>query len=285
MSTALFLNTDKPIPKSWLKKKKILTNLQYLQEFLTETYGAICFYNDIKDGYTLFPENDSRRIETLSVYFPNKLDLQNNSVKERLEEAVGTDFYDRYIGAKEIKLCPLNGSVLIAQFSKDGQILGITIDKNARRLVGGVFDVIQYFIGNDIEGRRLARPNNFQQEIQTNNGFCIKTGAYIKDCIEAFLKNNGLPLVSKENGFYIAETEEIKVESESKIYKYNTTAYLKTIQLSFEKEMNAICLLRQNREKEFQNSLVFMTKDDWGIYKKAMGIDALPPVRNEEFKD
>ena len=145
-----------------------MTNLEYLAQFLTETYGAICFHNDSVDGYTTFPKESQLEMETLCVYFPNQLDLEIESVKARLLPSFGSLFYERYTGAKGIKLCTLNGCVLLARFAKNNKTLGITLDKTAYRLPGGVFDVT------------------------------------IKNKIETFLTKRGLPLVTSKNGFYVS---------------------------------------------------------------------------------
>ena len=50
-----------------------MTNLEYLEKFITETYGAICFHNAPEDGYRgyknyfsyNFTANCANRFETI----------------------------------------------------------------------------------------------------------------------------------------------------------------------------------------------------------------------------
>ena len=251
-----------------------MTNLEYLAQFLTETYGAICFHNDSVDGYTTFPKESQLEMETLCVYFPNQLDLEIESVKARLLPSFGSLFYERYTGAKGIKLCTLNGCVLLARFAKNNKTLGITLDKTAYRLPGGVFDVIQYFIGNNIENRILDRPNNYQQPIPTNNEFFIDTGDTIKNKIETFLTKRGLPLVTSKNGFYVSP------EQLSRSFEFS-----KEIQNCFLPQIEQISLLREERFKSFQNAFIKMEKKDFLAFRKVMGLDACPAKKANNFDD
>lgn len=262
-----------------------MTNLEYLSKFLTETYGAVCFHNDEMDGYTSFTVGEKKEIETLAIYFPNKLDEKILSVQKRLSNAVGEYFYKRYIGAKNLTLCPVNGSVLLVRFIKNGKTLGITIDETAYRLCGGIFDIIQYFIGNNIKDRVLERPNNYSQPMPTNNGFYIGTGENIKTCIERFLLKNNLPLISNENGFYVSEIYKTKTTEQAQNLEINYREPLKEIQLYFLNEDENIGKIRESRNREFQQSLRYMTRQDWEAFHQARGIDAMPIPRNNGFDD
>lgn len=75
-----------------------MTNLEYLDKFITETYGAICFHNAPEDGYARL--SDGVTMETLAIYFANELDLYDADRKERLTRAAGEKFYERYVGAR-----------------------------------------------------------------------------------------------------------------------------------------------------------------------------------------
>ncbi len=261
-----------------------MTNLEYLSNFLTEAYGTVCFHNEIVDGYIEYAKETGKQMETLSVYFPNRLDLWNPLVKERLTSAVGENFYERYIGAKNLLLCPVNGSILLVRFIKDGKTLGITIDATAHALCGGIYDVIQYFIGNNINGRILDRPNNYCQPVLSNNGFYIETGANIRNSIERFLTGKGLSIISKENGFYVAETYTIQPNESGQAFELNSREYLSKIQAYFPEELEKVQEIREKRSATFRMSLQYMTKEDWDAFHKARGLD-FAPVEQSGFDD
>lgn len=253
-----------------------MTNLEYLSNFLTEAYGTVCFHNDITDGYIEYAKETGKQIETLSVYFPNRLDLWNSLVKERLTSTVGENFYERYIGAQNLLLCPVNGSILLVRFIKDGKTLGITIDETACALCGGIYDVIQYFIGNTINGRILDRPNNYCQPMLSNNGFYIETGANIKNSIESFLTEKRSPLITKENGFYVAETYTTQPNENGQVFELNSREYLSKIQAYFSEELEKVQEIREKRRAEFKKSLQHMTKENWAAFHQARGLDSIP---------
>ncbi|MBQ8427968.1 MAG: hypothetical protein IJX18_01795 [Clostridia bacterium] len=261
-----------------------MTNLEYLNWFLTDTYGAICFHNDEKDGYRLFPKEQGKEMETLSVYFPNRLDLEDETVCERLTNAAGEKFYERYVGAKGVRLCRLNGSLLLVRFVKDGQTLGITVDNTMSRLAGGVRNLIDYFIGNEISEAVLDRPNNFRQSIPTNNDFCIETGENIQEKVESYLLARDMPIVSKSNGFYVAETLMEKL-SDGRTIKYNSMKYIEEIQKYFSLEMQEICSIRKAREDVFRKLLTYMSEADKNDFNNLMGLDREPIKRSSEFDD
>ncbi len=248
-----------------------MTNLEYLSEFLTQTFGAICFHNDTQDGYVTMPTSD-KKIETLSVYFPNEIDLDNQSVKNRLQSVAGKEFYLRYAGAKDIKMSAMCGNYLFACFYSDNQVLEIYANPTYVRLGGGISFVIQYFLGKDITGQKLQYPL-LHKQVKTNNDFSLPTGSDIKTVIEEYLTKRGLLLVTERNGFYV-ENKMQTVEQRRKLTEQ-----------SFRTQLQTIGAIGEQRNAEFQNALANMSKNDWLQYKQDLGVQLQTVQKNDQFDD
>lgn len=230
-----------------------MTNLEYLSEFLTKNYGAICFHNSMEDGYVVFDKNSEKSMETLSVYFANQIDLYNPAVKERLEKCCGKYFYKRYIGANNVKLSPLAGSFLATRYELNGVTLSIKYRMPDFHLGGGIWEIIKYFMGNRIDGEKLEYPK-ISCPIISNTGFIINEGDNIKTALEHYLTENNYPLVNRANGFYVA----------SSLSDESTDIFGMQILKANE--------IWKERGEAFKASLAFMTESDWDVYKRISGI-------------
>lgn len=229
-----------------------MTNLEYLEKFITETYGAICFHNATDDGYAEL--SDAIKMETLAIYFANAIDVRDIDRKERLTQAAGEKFYERYVGACGKKLCTLNGCVILTRYEKNGITRDIYLHFPAI-LGGGVMDIINYFAGNDISGRTLELPNNVNMPIPTNNDFRLDTGDEIKTVLEEYLSKKGLPLIREENGFFIKHE---KID-------YNDDVFWDNIE--------RVQKIQSERQVRLRRAFSFLTDSDRKIYDEEMGID------------
>lgn len=124
-----------------------MINLLAAQKFFSDTFGAVCFYNDYNDGYVTLDER--KKVETLSVYFPNKLDLYDQETKIRLIKAAGDNFYERYSGAKGKTLCGIRSSQLMVAYYVDHKTVGI-YSYNRLGLKGLINFLFDFFCGIDI---------------------------------------------------------------------------------------------------------------------------------------
>lgn len=228
-----------------------MTNLEYLQKFITETYGAICFHNDPVDGYAELA--DGAKMETLAVYFANAIDLCDTERKERLERAAGRQFYENYVGARGKKLCALSSCIILTRFEKNGKTCGIYLHFPLI-LGGGVMDIMNYFAGNDISGRKLELPNNVNMPVPSNNGFRLDTGDEVKKVLEEYLLNNGLPIVSERNGFFV-KRQNIDFKAEG-----------------FWQDVVRVQEIQDERHKALRQAFNSLTENDRRAYDEEMGV-------------
>ena len=229
-----------------------MTNLEYLDKFITETYGAICFHNAPEDGYARL--SDGVKMETLAIYFANELDLYDADRKERLTRAAGEKFYERYVGARGKKLCTLNSCMILTRYERNGVTRGIHLHFPII-LGGGVMDIINYFAGNDISGKRLELPNNVNMPIPVNNDFRLDTGDEIKTVLEEYLSGKDLPLITEENGFFVKHEN----------VDYNAEGFWDNIVRVQEIQSKQQACMRQ--------AFDFLNASDRKIYDEEMGID------------
>lgn len=229
-----------------------MTNLEYLDKFITETYGAICFHNAPEDGYARL--SDGVTMETLAIYFANELDLYDADRKERLTRAAGEKFYERYVGARGKKLCTLNSCMILTRYERNGVTRGIHLHFPII-LGGGVMDIINYFAGNNISGRRLELPNNVNMPIPTNNDFRLDSGDEIKTVLEEYLSRKGLPLITEENGFFVNH-ENISYKAEG-----------------FWDNIVRVQEIQSKRQARMRQAFNFLTESDRKIYDEEMGVD------------
>ena len=254
-----------------------MTNLEYLKWFVEETYGAICFHNDPEDGYVDYSDTDDKKMETLAVYFANELDLMDRPTARRLEKKAGKEFYKRYVGARGIRLCPVNSSVLFSAFSVNGKT--IKIFGRIFVFAGGIRWMMDYFVGRDIKNRIFDRPNDFCQPMPTNNDFVLNRGDDIKTALEKFLTQRNMPLVTEENGFYVSP------------YNYgeeiiNADIPVNQVVKYFGKGVLGKCnALNRERVERFNSCYLYMSKSDWEDFHKARGMDAIPPEKSSEYSD
>lgn len=238
-----------------------MTNLEYLEKFITATYGAICFHNDPEDGYVEL--SNGLKMETLAIYFANEIDLYDVDRKERLTKTAGEKFYERYVGARGKKLCTLNGCVILARYERDGNTCDIHLHFPLI-LGGGVMDIINYFAGNDIDGRTLELPNNVNMPVPTNNNFRLDTGDDIKTVLENYLLKSCLPLISEENGFF--------VKHENVNYKAEWVG----------QSIASVQEIQSKRQHSLIQAFKFLTEADWQVYNEEMGIDWCESNRDDD---
>lgn len=258
-----------------------MTNLEYLSKFLTETFGAICFHNDVRDGYVECSHGRNKKIETLAIYFPNEIDMYNEETRERLIELSGKEFYKRYIGAKNTKMSVLNGSTIVTRFILNNKTIGIEYSKSYFLMYSPLKYVIDYFLGENIDNQILGKHDTCE-EIKSNTSFRLRKNKLIKDEIEAYLTSMNLPLVTRDNGFYIAPVEEIKTEGEIFFVKDGKLTNL--IADNFLQEKLNISKIKQDRDDAFVKSLQILNQEDWKHIKRIVGGDK-KIIKNSEFDD
>lgn len=253
-------------------------NLINLKDFIEETFGAICFYNDSNDGWKKFGYD--KKINTLSIYFPNEIDLQNVEAKTRLSQVAGDEFYKRYKNTNNNRITPAMGSVIIAQFAIDDKTIMIKRTNVGLSASPFINFVIDYFIG-----KSFGEFFNFDvcKDINTNNDFCIKKGSNAKIALENYLNDSGKQIISKENGFFVFQTKNIVLPN-NKIIKVEDTQPENLMQKYFGNYWNEIEQIQINRNKYFEKSLQSLSKQDWNDYKKMIGMDC-SLENNPEFDD
>lgn len=235
-----------------------MTNLQLAENFFTDFFGAICFYNDPRDGYVKISDGH-RKIETLSVYFPNRVDLNDNETAERLTTACGNDFYKRYVGSKNLLLCGMQGSRLLASFWVDDKVVGM-MNFSGVGIKGNVEAIFDYFCGRDLDCLAESAVTALHNVV-TNNGQKFEKGMKLKGIADDYLKMLGVDNLRGE-GFYTEPTYEYKnfiIPDRQRIYE--------EINASFRKEYKAISEIAKKRADNFRKLLDLLTEEDWkGFY-------------------
>ena len=240
---------------------KKTTNLLLARQFFSEVFGAICFYNDAMDGYADF--NDGRSLETLAVYFPNKLDLYDEETKSRLAKEAGEDFYKRYCGSVGKMVCGMMSSKLLVAYYLNDAVLGIC-NYIKGGLKGGCDTIFDYFCG--IEINSLADgASHFLDTVQTNNGLAITKGNSIQTTMEDFL------FADRPSPF--EKSEFFRLQKKSKYYPVvEKRKMMDEILAVFPHEAENFCELAERRFQRFQQSFSRLTKDEFSAFKKDMGI-------------
>lgn len=241
-----------------------MTNLEYLQKFITEAYGALCFYNDSQDGYYAYPSESDKSVETLSIYFPNKLDLYVPEVKERIIAKYGKEVYDKYDGENVPMVGALSGQHLIHVYRIGGQVVSIA-DEYFLYRCGGVDYIIKYFLGQDISKYNLAPPYDTGKTVATYNGFVLKAGDNIKEVLEQFLRQHNLPLINVGNGFF----QEV-------YYNCNRLA-------GFSDTESPLRVLNERRDIYLRKYGEIMTKEEMQKQIESIGVSDV--ARTDEFDD
>lgn len=245
-----------------------MVNLLTAQKFFTDAFGAICFYNDSDDGYVVFSD-EHKAVETLSVYFPNKLDLYDKETKNRLVKAAGDNFYERYSGAKGKTLCGMRSSQLMVAYYVDKKIIGINC--YAHLGLKGLSDsIFKFFCGIDIncyaEGVRC-----FTQTIETNNGLLLEKGNNIQDVMEQYLKEidvnpNFYFRIPKKTDYYpVSEQQEM----------------LKKIGDLFAEQHSYFELLAEQRTARHNQLMGLLSDKDWDSFYADMHIVGSSGLKKE----
>lgn len=218
-----------------------MTNLKYLSNFLTDTFGAVCFYNSTIDGFVNFADKD-KNMETLLVVFPSFLDLNNCQVKDRVENKMGDLFYnDKQTFSS---LTPLFGGAIISSFTYKNITRIFYENISGYPIVQGIVD---YFAGNDLNNLTIKEMYHFKI-LQTSKDFDINPDKTLKQCIEDYLKFKKIPLVSSENGFY--KVPQLKNQAEVDSYIDETHLLVQT----FERELDNIKRLNNDLKTNFSQS-------------------------------
>ena len=253
-------------------------NLINLKDFMESAFGAVCFYNCPEDGWKMF--DNGKKMNTLTIYFPNEIDLQNVEVRKRLSKAVGNDFYKRYKNTDNFKVTPAMGSVIIAQFIINDET--ILIKRTNVGLCASPFInfVIDYFIGKSFN---KFYDFNIKQNIYVNNDLVARKGDNEKIVLEKYLNDRGEQTISKENGFFVMPLKKITLPNDKMIMLEDTQPETITIK-HFGERWNKIEQIQFNRNKQFEQTLQLLSKQDWDNYKKMIGMDS-PSVQNPEFED
>ena len=245
-----------------------MVNLLTAQKFFTDTFGAICFYNDFDDGYVVFSDG-RKEVETLSVYFPNKLDLYDKDTKNRLVKAAGDKFYERYSGSKGKTLCGIRSSQLMVAYYVDKKIIGINC--YAHLGLKGLSDsIFKFFCGINIncydESVRC-----FTQTIETNNGLLLEKGNNIQDVMEQYLKEidvnpNFYFRIPKKTDYYpVLEQQEM----------------LKKISDMFAEQHSYFELLAEQRTARHNQLMSLLSDKDWDSFYADMHIAVSSGLKEE----
>lgn len=249
-----------------------MTNLQVAQKFFSDTFGAICFYNDVKDGYTEF-EDGRTKIETLSVYFPNRLDLYDVEVKNRLTQVAGDKFYERYSGAENKIVCGMQANKLLVAFYLDGKVIGI-VNYIPIGLKGHCDLIFDYFSGVDLD-RYADEVVTFSVSVPTNNGLKMSKGLRIKTAIEQYLSDNNIMPLRKKFGYYVLPERsgeypvEVRQEAFRDINKY------------FKNENARFTEIAERRKENHTELFKFLSAEDWSTFYKDMGVNPPRPTRED----
>ncbi|MCR4898270.1 MAG: hypothetical protein K5892_03490 [Acholeplasmatales bacterium] len=95
-----------------------MSNLFELKSFLENNINCLCFYNRKEDGYKEKLNNNSLKINTLSVYFLNGIDYRI--------ESLANLYNDNGINKDKVeKMSGFFGNILFMELIKDGRIISI----------------------------------------------------------------------------------------------------------------------------------------------------------------
>ncbi len=292
-----------------------MTNLEYLAWFLEDTVGAICFHNDTEDGYREWQPSEGLEVETLAVYFPNKVDLEDKEVAERLVRKSGKDFYKRYKGTQGLVLCPIGGSVLFVRYSYNGE----TIKFSPEPFDGAVINyaplqiAVLYFLGYDISHVNVKYLSYVSME--TNNGFDFginsdmeiaheeflterKKATYngkFKANLEKFLIKHEMPLVTAENDFIVDYERPLPIGERldrgrdwihEKIQTYNRVKInRKACEVFGDEYIAHVKEIAKKRLRDPHSLQRFMTRDEVMAFLKADGWEYIKRARLEREKE
>lgn len=247
-----------------------MTNLEYLDKFLTETYGSICFHNDKEDGFVNFEEDSKKQMETLAVYFPCALDLQSKEITKRLIKVAGKDFYKRYVGNEGVKITPLFGCVTIARYVYNNKTLWYDYDVNFS-MYNIVREIVGYFLGDETFKAPISKLYKSIKILPANNDFKTNQKLSVKECIENYLNNKGLPLVNEVNNFEMFEKIKEIINNTNKDSEENL---LTLLYKHFDKERKIVQDIYEKRHEIYKNefnSLSVLERNDF--IKKYLSID------------
>lgn len=245
-----------------------MVNLLTAQKFFTDTFGAVCFYNDFDDGYVVFSDGH-KEVETLSVYFPNKLDLYDKDTKNRLVKAAGDKFYERYSGSKGMTLCGIRSSQLMVAYYVDKKIIGINcyVHLGLKGLSDAIF---KFFCGINIncyaESIRC-----FTETIETNNGLLLEKGNNIQNVMEQYLNRMGVDpdlyfrLPKKTDYYPVSEQQEM----------------LKKIGDLFAEQHSYFELLAEQRTARHNQLMGLLSDKDWDSFYADMHIVGSSGLKKE----
>lgn len=237
-----------------------MTNLLLAEKFFTEVFGAICFYNDKQDGYAEFC--DGRKLETLAVYFPNKLDLYNDETKARLTKAAGENFYKRYCGADGKMVCGMMSSKLLAGYYIDDKVVGID-SYMLGGLKGGCNFIVDYFCGYDLKATPFS-VQYFTENVQTNNNLKIIKGQDIQETLERFLFTDNFSPYKKPQLFYLPKTQKDYIKDKWEMKRKIVNA--------FPNEINVISKIAERRSQLFQQTFMELSRKEFAVFEEDMGV-------------
>jgi hypothetical protein len=237
-----------------------MSNLLLAKKFFTEVFGAICFYNDEQDGYTEF--SDGRKLETLAVYFPNKLDLYIDETKSRLTKAAGENFYKRYCGADGKMVCGMASSKLLAAYYLNDVVVGID-SYMLGGLKGACNLIVDYFCGHDLKATPFGE-RCFTETVQTNNHLKIMKGEDIEKTLEGFLFTDNFSPYKKSQLFHLPKTQDEYVKDVWEMKRKIVNA--------FPDESKAISEIAKRRDDLFLQAFLKISREDYAEFEKDMGI-------------
>jgi hypothetical protein len=249
-----------------------MTNLLLAKKFFTEVFGAICFYNDTQDGYVEL--NDGRKLETLAIYFPNKVDLYDEETKSRLTKEAGEEFYKRYCGADGKMICGIFGNRLLVAYHLNGEVIGIR-EYVLGGLKGGCNLMVDYFCGIDLKGAPFG-VRCFTETVQTNNNLKIIKGEDIEETIERFLFTDNFSPCQKSQLFHLPKTKKYYFQDEYEMREKISNA--------FPNEWKVFSKIGRSRNQLSQQQFLKLTKEEYNAFLEDMGI-TLEDLRGDKYCD
>lgn len=251
-----------------------MTRLQLAEKFFTDFFGAVCFYNDPQDGYVEISDGH-RKIETLSVYFPNKIDLHDEATTIRLTNARGEKFYESYVGARDLTVCGVQGSRILACFYYDGKIIGMH-NFSGVGLKGNIDIICDYFCGRDLCNLNDGVVKS-QHNVATNNGRKFEKGMKLKEIVDDYVNDFGIDDLNDGDNHYVEPT--YKCENFTLV---DRRLINKTINGCFGEEFKAIGDIAKSRSETFGKLYGFLTEEEWAKFYADWDMKYPPEVTRED---
>lgn len=250
-----------------------MRNLITLKEFLEDNFECMCFYNDVNDGYHNNGDNQNIKINTLSVFFLNKIDIESSKQDERIRKIINNKVCNdlEYISG-------FHGNMLFTELIHNEKTLFIMNSRSFLPLGGGLDLIIHYFIGIDINDKMFSFPLLHKELKFPKSQFCIPRDHNIKQYLEDYLQKNNKCLVEEKNGFFIQNN---RLFGCSNFDNIENPSLLE----QFSNEINSFHRIINQRKEIYGYTLQKFSSEDWKKYKEKIGIDLQVPQKSDIFND